>query len=177
MSLARRAREVFIGILMFLMAGVMAFLPGLGYLLVEIALSFVLILAGIRRLVYYFSMARHMVSGKVVLYSGVILLDLGLLSFGISAIPQVYVMLSLLSIHLFDGVISVARAREQKIYKASSWKLKMASGVVNIVIALLCAAFIKSLNVAVYIYAFGLAWSAVLRIATALRQTDIVYIQ
>ena len=177
MSWARRAREVFVAILMLVMAAVMALFPDVGYMLVQIALSFALTLVGIRRLAYYFSMARHMVSGKVVLYSGVILFDLGLLSLGIARIPQTYVILYLLLIHLFSGVVSIARAREQRSYKASSWKIKMVGGVVNICIALLCVAFIKSLNVVVYVYAFGLAWSAVLRMVSAFRRTDIVYIQ
>ena len=176
MSWGRKVREVLIGLLMLAMACVMATFPDVGYVLVQIALSLALLVAGAGRVAYYHTMARHMVGGKTVLYTGVVLFDLGLLSLSISAIPQVYVMLYLVAIHLFGGVVSILQARQQRGYGADSWRLAMAGGVVDVALAVLCLVFMGSLNVATYVYAAGLAWSGVMRIVSALRRTAIVYI-
>lgn len=177
MSWSKRVREVMVALLMLAAAVVMALFPTVGYVLVQLFLSATLVLAGLGRIGYYLTMARHMVGGKVVLYTGIFLLDLGILAGSLTRIPQAYVLVYLLVIHLFDGVVSIMRAREQKGYGAGPWRLTLAMGVANVLVALVCLVFIRSTDVAVYVFSVGLAYSACLRIATAFRKTAIVYIQ
>ena len=53
----------------------------------------------------------------------------------------------------------------------------MGSGIVNILLAILCLVFIKVTSIAVMIYAVGLIYAGVIKIITAFRKTTMVYIQ
>ena len=130
-------------------------------------------------LVYYFSMARHMVGGKRILYQGLIVFDLGIFTLTMAYNHTVYVILYLLAIHAFAGVVDVMRAMEARRFDGP-WRMDMATGVVNVAIAILaviCGFFLNSMQDIVYIYASGLIYSAVLKIVNALRKTSIIYIQ
>ena len=91
----------------------------------------------------------------------------------------VYVILYLLAIHAFAGVVDVMRAMEARRFDGP-WRMDMATGVVNVAIAILaviCGFFLNNMQDIVYIYASGLIYSAVLKIVNALRKTSIIYIQ
>lgn len=106
---------------------------------------------------------------------------------GVAEIPDNFVFWGILvmtfiimaAIHAFDGLVSTLRANESRTYGAH-WRLKMAYGVTNILIAIAVIvgnAVFKEPRVTTYIYGIGLMYSAVLRIITAVRRTRIVYIQ
>ena len=151
-----------------------------GYILVILAISISMILYALRTLVYYFTMARHMVGGLSILFRGVILLDLGLFTLSISRNYSLFIVLWLLIARALPGVIGILRALEAKRYGASSWRLSLAAGLTDLtfVTAALVFGFItKSLQILTWIYAAGVIYSSVLRIVRACRKTAIVYIQ
>lgn len=177
MSKLQRATNIATGILMIICAVLMALHPKAGYVIVILFMCITLTLAGIRMIIYYFTMARHMVGGMSILYRGIILYDFGLLSGTLIGASQVYILLYLVGVHLFSGAVDIMRTLEARHYEGASWRLRLSHGIMNILIAVACLVFIRSTDVAVYIYCFGLIYSAIMRIVTAFRRTAIVYIQ
>lgn len=173
-----RIRNVFIGILMIFLSMIMLVLePEQGFLIAALMLSLALLVKGIGSLVYYFTMARYMVGGKIQLYVGLIVLDFGMFTLTLTDIPHLYLILYMLGTHAFGGGIDILRALEAKRNGASSWKLKASQGVVNLIVAVLCLFSLESTKLLVMLYCLGLMYSAVVRIISAFRKTAIVYIQ
>ena len=80
MTLGKRIGKVF-GALAYLLCVFLLYRMGEdGFKLVCMLMSLSLILFGVRNLLFYFTMARHMVNGKAILYVGVIGLDFGIFS-------------------------------------------------------------------------------------------------
>ena len=92
-------------------------------------------------------------------------------------VPIIYLMLYLLVANLISGVIEILGAREARQMEAGSWKMKTAIGAADVLFGLASIFCLGRPNLLVYIYATGLAYSAVLRIVSALRRSAIVYIQ
>ena len=177
MSTGQRFINVFTGLLTIALGIYLILDPADGFTVVATILSFSLSVCGIRYLVYYFTMARHMVGGKLMLYVSIIALDLGIFTASLLDTPNFYIILYLIGMHAFSGVIDILRGLEARSYGGASWKLSIAHGAVSILIAIACVVFLRSVNVLVYIYAAGLIYSALMRIAAAFRRTAIIYIQ
>ena len=105
-----RIKEIIFGIATIACALLTMVAPSDGYDVIILILAVWLIIRGIRTLVYYFSMARFMVGGRSQLYSGVILLDFGILTATLTDVPHYYVLLYLIMMHAFSGLIEVLRA-------------------------------------------------------------------
>ena len=103
MTKARRIGNMLIGLFIFALGALMALDPWQAYKGVILVLGITLILSGARSLVYYFTMAKHMVDGQTILYRAVIVLDIGVFSLSLSNIPFVFVILYLAAIHGFSG--------------------------------------------------------------------------
>ena len=176
MTKTQRVKNILLGLLMILVGLLFMLSPTSFYPAITGLLCLGLIIRGIRLLFFYFSMARHMVNGRSMLYQAVILIDLGLFAGSLTQVPLIYVMIYLAIIHLFTGVIDILRALEAKKY-GSSWKLNLSHGIVNVLIAFTCIIFIKITWLAVTIYSIGLIYSGAMRIGTALRKNRMVYIQ
>ena len=176
MSSAQRIKSILAGILILLGSAVLIAFPEDGLLFTAAILSISLLLYGIRMLIYYFTMARHMVGGRIMLYLGIIVLDFAMFTAMMSDVPRLYIILYLVAAYAFSGAIDILRSLEAKRYQASSWRFSLISGIIHIVFALSCIVFIGSTSVIVYVYAAGLIYSAIARIVTALRKTAIVYI-
>ncbi|MBQ7715559.1 MAG: DUF308 domain-containing protein [Clostridia bacterium] len=177
MNIVQRIKNVLLGVLIILSSVIIMAFPDVGLIIVAAILCFSLFIYGIKSLIFYYSMARHMVGGRIILYLGIIILDFGMFALMLTDIPRFYIVLYLLVIYAFSGVIDILRSLEAKKYQASSWKLFLASGVINIVVAVLCIVFIKRGDMIVYFYGAGLIYSAAVRIISAFRKTAIVYIQ
>lgn len=137
-------------------------------------------LNGIRALFYYFSMAKHMVGGKTMLYRGIIYLDIGILSSSLADAPERALIVYVAAASIFTGLVAVLRAREEKAGGSPQWKGKLIYGAVYILLAaavLICGFVMKLPEIAAYVYAAGLIYTAAGRIAEAFRKTAIVYIQ
>lgn len=177
MTKLQRVQSIAGGVLMLLFTWLILRFAEDGIQLVAAIVSISLIVMGIRYLIYYFTMARHMVGGKRLFFIGAIVLDFGIFTSTLSEVPTLYVILYLVGIHAFSGTVEVLRALEAKKVGAGSWKLKFATGLLDLTTAAACLVFFKNPRVAVYIYCAGLVYSAVLRIISAFRKTAIVYIQ
>ena len=177
MSGGQRIKNVLIGILIILGAVILIAFPEEGIIITASILSLSLFIYGIKTLIYYITMTRHMVGGRIMLYLAVVVLDLGMFTMMLTNIPKMYIALYLVVVYAFSGAIDILRALEAKKYQAPSWRFSLISGIISVVIAILCIVFIGSTNMIVYLYSAGLIYSAIARIVTAFRKTAIVYIQ
>ncbi len=174
----RKINSFFSGIA-FVIAAIVIFVveDDLAYMLIVGVLGLSLAITGISNLIYYFSMARHMVEGRMILFKGIILLDLGVFSETLTDIPRIYILLYLLALHLFSGAVDVLRGLEAKRYGAPSWKLSFSHGLVNFILVVICFRYLRTPATVSVLYAIGLIYSGIVRMANAFRQTKIVYIQ
>ena len=177
MSGGKKKKNVLIGILIILGAVILIAFPEEGIIITASILSLSLFVYGIKTLIYYITMTRHMVGGRIMLYLAVVVLDLGMFTMMLTNIPKMYIALYLVVVYAFSGAIDILRALEAKKYQAPSWRFSLISGIISVVIAILCIVFIGSTNMIVYLYSAGLIYSAIARIVTAFRKTAIVYIQ
>ena len=177
MTVIQRIKEIVAGLLMLLGAAVIMTDPEMGYIIIILVLSLFLIVMGIKRLFYYFTMARFMVDGKESLYTGVLLLDFGAITGSLSDVPKFYILLYLVAVHAFSGLVEILRAREARGQGSGFWKLKMVHGIIDMIMAVICIIFINEGSIAVLIYGIGLIYSALTRMVLAFRKTKLVYIQ
>lgn len=134
---------------------------------------------GIRLLIYYFSMARHMVGGKSTLYQAIIVLDLGLFTGSMISMSDYIVTIYLLSIFAFSGVIDILRSLEAK-KNGASWRMKFITGCISVIMALalvVTGLVLRNTTYLVYGYCFTLVYSGIMRIVASFRKTAMVYIQ
>ena len=177
MSRLERIKDVVVGLLM-LLGGLILFLfPDNGCYIIAAILAISLFLAGIRQLYYYFTMARHMVGGLAMLLIGVFLLDFAAFTATIIDESRLMVLLYLVGWYGFAGLVSLLRALEARRLKASSWKLKAATGAINILSALGCFLLLGQQEYLVILYSLGLIYTAAVKIISAFRKTASVYIQ
>lgn len=178
MTIFQRVRSILFGIATFIAAILFIIFPDDGaYGLVIMTLSLGLTIRGLKCIIFYFTMARHMVGGKMILVQGVIILDFALFTGSISDVPKIYILLYLIGIHAFSGVIEVLRAMESKRTVAGHWKLKFSHGLVDFLLAILCMVFIRHQNTSLLIYSLGLLYSSVMRIINAFRKTTFILIE
>ena len=166
-----------IGLLMIAGSIALAINPEESLPVITAIMSVSLWIYGIRMMVYYLTMARHMVGGLRVLFRAIFMLDLGYFAMGLTEIPLLYVMLYLAVMHGISGVINMLRVREAIRLEAPSWRLNFFQGAVDVVTAALCLIMIRSTKLAVYIYAAGVLYSGCIRVIQAFRKTTSVYVQ
>lgn len=176
MNAFQRFKSLFIGLFDISLCALLLYNPNEGYQLVIAILTFSLLFYGFRLLVYYFTMAIHMVGGKMILYRGTIILDMGLLAYALTDVPKIYVFAYLIIIHLFSGLFHILEAREARQQEAASWRRKFFHGMLNVILALICLINIRNSSTIAYIYSLSLFTEALFRISYAFRKTAIIYI-
>lgn len=177
MSRMQRVRSFLEGVMILLCALVLILThDNVGYYIIVLIVCVTLLLSGFHYLIYYFTMARHMVGGKSILVRGILALDLGLFAMAIEDFPPIYILLYLLVGYLFSGAVDVMHSLEAKRMGSPSWKLNIAFGIANILIAVLCLFCLRYPDILVYIYAGGLVYTACLRFVSSFRKTAIAYI-
>lgn len=176
MSKFQKIKSFLVGIVMIVSALVLMQDEEIGVTIIITILSISLLLSGIRTLIYYITLARFMVGGRLSLYKGVILVDLGLFTVTLTDIPLIYMMLYLLAGYFISGVIDIYGAGEARKLGASSWRIRMGQGIYNMVICLICWRNLHSVRVFVIVYCVGLITSGVIRIVNAFRRMAIIYI-
>ncbi len=178
MTIFQRIRNIIVGLIMVVVALIFIVAPSdEAYVFVIAVLSTGLLIKGLRDIIFYFTMARHMVGGKMILIQGVIVLDFALLTGSMSDVPKIYILLYLVVLHAFSGVVEVLRAMEARRMVSGPWKMKFTHGVVDFLLALSCFIYIRQTHTALIIYSIGLLYSAVMRIANALRRTTFILIR
>lgn len=180
MTKKRRVLNFITGLLMVAAAIALVAVGGRGIYAILAILSIGLLFRGLTTLAYYFTMARSMVGGKSVLYRAIILLDLGIFTASVTMTGQLIGILYVAVLNLFSGAVEILQVRDEKSLGASQWKASMIHGAVNILVALavlVTGIGMRSAAIAVYAYAFGLAYSGFTRMLSAFRRDAIVYIQ
>ena len=176
MSSAQRIKNILIGIAMIIFGIIMLSVGDKGFIVLLLVLGISLMVYGIGNLIYYFRMARHMVGGNLILYLGIITLDIGAFTISVYTISKNYVFTYLLITLCFSGVVLLLRGLESKSVGAPMWKWKVAEGIALLLAAIICFAFLKNETIAVYAFAIGLFYSAIVRIVSSFRRTAMVYI-
>lgn len=177
MTKLQRIKEICIGLIIIFGALIMMFFPKESYVLIVMILALWFAFRGLGSIWYYITMARYMVGGRESLFMGVIWFDFGVITGSLTGVPHYYVLLYLIAIHGFSGVVRILRTFEARRNGSSNWKLKLAHGIIDIAMALICIVFIRQLSVTVIIYCIGLMYSAMMRIITACRRSALVVIQ
>ena len=176
MTKAGRIRNFIIGFLTVCMGVLIAISLDSAYRFAVFTLSLSLFIYSLRQFVYYAKMARHMVDGRIVLYRAIITFDLGIFTMSLSDVPAIYIMMYLIIIHLITGGIGIMRAMETR-RGGGHWKLNFARSLIDVLIAVICIIFIRSITFATFIYGIGLINSGVIRIISSVRRNAIVFIQ
>ena len=178
MTAFQRIKKILFSFLMFSVALFFILFPSdKAYMIVVAILTFGLAVAGIKDIMFYFSMAKHMVGGKMILIQGVIILDFAIITGSLANVPKIYILLYLIGVHAFSGVVEVLRAMEARRAVDGPWKMKFSHGIVNLILALACLIFIRQSNTALIIYSLGLMYSAVVRLFDAFGKTTFVVIK
>lgn len=177
MTVTKRIVYFIIGLVMIAAAVVFFIYPEQGCLMIIGIITLSLLIYAIRKIWYYFTLARFMVGGKAVLFKGIIAFDLGLFTTTLADIDQSFIMLYLIGCNIFSGAIDIVRANEARKLGSTSWRTKLVSGAVNIIFSGACVMYLHSQRMFVLIYCIGLVYSGIIRIVTACRKTSIVYIQ
>lgn len=173
----QRIKAITRGVLTLLAAPLLLIDPELGCALIVMVLGLSAAIKGIRMLLYFAAMARHMVGGKTILYQGFILLDFGLFTLSIADIPSRFIMLYLLLGYLFYGLVGVLRAMEIRKQKIGSWRFKMLVSLGDLVLGIACLVKLNSMKWAVGIYCLGVVWSSLGRIVSACRPNQDLSVQ
>jgi len=179
MNKFQRIKDALFGVFILLFALAILLVPNEGYEIVAAIVSVLLLLYGFRLLWYYFRMARHMVSGKTILYQAIIILDLALFTGSLASMNSFIILFYLLGVFAFSGFIDVLRAFEAKRI-GGAWKYKLVSGCVSVLYAILMlilGVILGDKDILVYGFSSSLFYTGAVRIANAFRRTAIVYIQ
>ena len=177
MTLFNRFKIVTYGILEFILGIIMLTYPDYGYRIVLLVIGLYLMFSGYKNLFYFFSMARYMVDGRLILVKAVILLDFGFLAGSLTDVPRIYILIYLMVLHTFEGTVELLRSYEDKRVGSHSWKLKMFHGILDLFIVILCIVFIANNNTVVIIFSTGLIYSSIIRIITGFRKSSFLYVQ
>ena len=178
MTVYQRIKKILFSLIMFAVALFFFINPSdNAYRIVVGILSIGLAIAGIKDIVFYFRMARHMVGGKMILIQGVIILDFAIITGSFTNVPKIYILLYLIGIHAFSGVVEILRSMEARRTVDGPWKMKFFHGIVNFILAIACLIFIRRSNTALIIYSLGLMYSAVVRLFDAFGKTTFVVIE
>lgn len=176
MTNLQKIRAVLTGLLMLVFCVVLALYPSEGFRIIAFVICLSLLAGGVRALIYYATMARHMVGGQLQLYKGLFMLNIGLFVMRLDDIPPMSIMLYLMIGNIFAGVIDVLRAREAKQMESAGWRTSMAAGIFNFLSGIICLFCLGRPDILAYVYITDLLTTASLRIASAFRRTAIIYI-
>ena len=179
MTKRNRIINILRGGLSILLALLLIVIPNGGLTLVLFIIGIGLTLKGIQTLLYYFSIARHMVDGKLVLCQGLIFLDLGMFTSSIADNPAGFLIAYIAAVDAFTGLVSILHSLESNRNGSLKWRYDFIFGLVSMllaVIVLIGGFVLKRPYVSVCAYAFGLIYSSVMQITSAFRRNAIVYI-
>lgn len=176
MSTGRKILNLIIALVL-LVSGILIFFMGTSMLSVIALILFVMLVAiGIRELVYFFTMARYMVGGRMILYIGILILDAAFFALSIFNDSPVIIMIYLIIAYAVSGVFDILHAMEEKRMGDPAWKRTLAFAIGNLVIAVACGVFIKSPDIAVLVFAGGLIYAAIMRIVSTFKRNAVIYI-
>lgn len=148
----------------------------LAYAIVLTILSVALLVQGIRMIIFYFTMAKHMTGGRFILYRGILLTDLGLFTMSLQNVPVTYIMVYLIGLLAFSGAVDVFGAVDARKIHAH-WKMRFIRGAVTIIFAVYALLNLNTPKYCVYIYSASLFYNALMYLISAFRRTELIMIQ
>lgn len=175
MTIWQRIRQIVIGLVLLPAGFLLMMFGGEVYPLIIGLYSLALEIYGVRKVWYFFRMARYMTGGRRILYRGILAFDFGIFAGSLVRVPQIYILLYLTGTMAFSGLVDILRARESREIEGP-WKMKTFQGATEIGVAVLCVLFLRSTDYVVDIFAMGLIFSAVMRILSAFRRTPVIMI-
>ena len=110
MTKTRRIVNIIAGLFMILVAFLLAVDAKQTYPAMIFILGITTLISSIQSLVYYISMARHMVGGRTILYRSIIMLDLSLFTLSLTDVPLYCIVLYLAGIHIFAAFVDIMRS-------------------------------------------------------------------
>ena len=152
-------------------------IPDFAFEIIALFIAIILIIYGIKYIVYYLTHAQHMIGGKWLLLVGLILFDAGAFITLLYDMAQTILIVYVVVVHFVAAIINLARAVSNKGDGNPGWKIDLAQGIGNIAQVVLCIVFIKWVEVPVFIYCIGIIYSAILTIISSCKRTAIVYVQ
>jgi len=174
MTRFQRIKNIFIAMLLILLALLLVVIKEKGYFLVFGILAFTWFFEAIGLILYYFTMARFMVDGKMILLKGVILLDFAVFALYLDDVAPIYIMLYLAVGMIFVNFLEIFRAFDSKKSGSRQWKFRMLAGISGIILAAICLYHYKTPELSGYIYAIELVYSAIVRIYNSFRNVSFV---
>lgn len=175
MTIWQKIENVMLAVSMILMGIVLLVFGEKAYMAIIGVFALSMEIMGIRKLWYYFSMARYMVGGRNILFIGILFFDFGVLTGSLVWVPKIYVLMYLAGTLAFSGLVNLVGANESRRIQ-SSWKLKTFQGVVKLIFAVSCLIFMGSGARVVNICAIGFILSAVMSIANTFRRQQVITI-
>ena len=175
MTIWQKLKNILLAVSMIIIGVAMLFYGEKAYMAIIGVVSLVLEVMGLRKLIFYFSMARYMVGGRNILFRGILLFDFGIFTGSLVWVPKGYILMYLAGTLAFSGLVNIISAIEAKRIE-SSWKFKTFQGSIKILIAISCLIFTRSEVRVVDICAIGFILSAVMSIANTFRRQQVVTI-
>lgn len=148
MTRLQRVGNVIFGLLMIACGILLLTDPEDGLYLVLVILGGALLLSGVRSLVQYATLARHMVNGKTLLYVGVFEIDLSLVAILYLGDPALVVALYLVGTSLLSGGIGLVQSLKEKSF-GTRWKLDLARNAVLLATGIASLCFLQTPKVLV----------------------------
>lgn len=176
MSSIQRLGHIALGLLMIVCSLVLLAYPDKGIMLVAGVLGLSLVIYGLRKIIFYYSMGRHMVGGYALLFVGVIAIDIGAFVFTLLDQPRVAIVLYLVATNGFAGLVNLLRSAEHK-RLGTHWIPNLIHGIIALLFTIACLVWMDSTDVIVLIFCVGLLYSAARHIVGAFRRTDVAFIQ
>ena len=180
MSKGKRVGSVLVGLLTILLSLLLFLWPEIGMVVIIIVIAFTLTFYGLGLLTLYSALTRHMVGGKYILYLGMVVFRLGLLTFTMTGVRTLPVFIYLFAMFIFSGALDVMKAFEEKKNKAPFWIPRLLFGLLAIslgILSVICCFFLKSQEGLTVLFAIALLYNGFTRIIKAFRKTSVVYIQ
>ena len=169
MTAGKRITDILFGLLTIILGLLLFFLPKEGIYVVLLVLAIIFIVYGVKYIIYFCQMARHMVGGQLMLIMGILLVLIGFFALSLNKFPQKTIMTVLAVTLLIYGVIGILRAIEAKKGGAKKWRFKLFSGVIPVLLGIICIIFSTSDIAMTYVFAIAIILLSISRISNALR--------
>ena len=170
-----RVKNLIIAFIMIVFAIILLEAPEFGPVLIILIAGFGLIASGIGTLIFYITMASHMVGGKKTFYSSIITMSLGVFMLAGYAGATDLVLLYLMGLFAISGGIGLIRALESK-KEGALWIHRLIGAIFNFAVFIIGFLFTDNPHTMVYLFCIDLIYSAVSRIISSFRKTAIIYI-
>ena len=103
MTIWQKLKNILLAVSMIIIGVAMLFYGEKAYMAIIGVVSLVLEVMGLRKLIFYFSMARYMVGGRNILFRGILLFDFGIFTGSLVWVPKGYILRYLAGTLAFSG--------------------------------------------------------------------------